>query len=97
MIFSRLFSIIMRIAQWVFAAIVLGLTSYFTYRTTLGPRRHDDGPLGRLIFSIIWSSLSIIFAFIWAIPTKSSMSGYVSDFGKQPCQPHFRWMLTIAM
>ncbi|KAF2855016.1 hypothetical protein T440DRAFT_464333 [Plenodomus tracheiphilus IPT5] len=75
MLFSRIASLILRIAQFVFAAIVLGLTSYFLYQRT----RHSVGPLGRLIFAIIWSSLSILMAVIWAIPTSSSMTGYVSD------------------
>ncbi|KAF2031688.1 hypothetical protein EK21DRAFT_62653 [Setomelanomma holmii] len=75
MIISRLISLILRIAQFVFAAIVLGLTAYFLYQRN----RYGVGPFGRLVFSVIWSSLSIIFAIIWAIPTSSSMTGYVSD------------------
>lgn len=77
MIVSRLISIILRIAQLVFAAIVLGLTAYFLYQRS----RHNVGPFGRVIFAVIWSSLSIIAAVIWAIPTTSSMTGYISDFG----------------
>lgn len=80
MIFSRLASIILRIGQFVFAAIVLGLTAYFLYQRS----RHGVGPFGRIVFSVIWSSLSIIAAIIWAIPTTSSMTGYVSDFGTFP-------------
>lgn len=92
MIFSRLFSVILRIAQLVFAVIVLGLTAYFLsqYEGHDGPGRgrdrdhwdENDDLLARLIFSVVWSSLSIIFAIIWVIPTKSSMSGFVSDFSK---------------
>jgi heme/copper-type cytochrome/quinol oxidase subunit 2 len=78
MLFSRLFSLILRTGQWIFAAIVLGLTAYFMHRH----RSHGEGPYGRLIFAIIWSCLSIIAAVIWAIPTTSSMTGYVSDLGK---------------
>ncbi|RYN37774.1 hypothetical protein AA0113_g6418 [Alternaria arborescens] len=76
MLFTRLLSIILRTAQWVFAAIVLGLSAYFVYQRS----RYHVGPLGRLIFAIIWSSLSILFAVIWAIPTSSSITGYTSDF-----------------
>jgi len=75
MIFSRLASLILRIGQFVFAAIVLGLTAYFLHQR----RRYGMGPFGRLVFSVIWSSLSIIASIIWAIPTSSSMTGYVSD------------------
>jgi hypothetical protein len=78
MLFTRLLSLILRTAQWVFAAIVLGLSAYFVYQRS----RYHVGPLGRLIFALIWSSLSILFAVIWAIPTKHSITGYVSDFGK---------------
>lgn len=71
-------SLILRIAQFVFATIVLGLTAYFLYQRT----RHGVGPFARIVFTVIWASLSIIFAIIWAIPTSSSMTGYVSDLGK---------------
>ncbi|KAF2127251.1 hypothetical protein P153DRAFT_433058 [Dothidotthia symphoricarpi CBS 119687] len=49
MIISRLLSIGLRIAQFVFAAIVLGLTVDFLYERT----RYSVGPSGRTIFSII--------------------------------------------
>jgi hypothetical protein len=83
MIVSRLVSVILRLAQFVSAAIVLGLTAYFLHKRNQrdgpGRRDDDDGPFGRLVYSIVWSSLSIIFSIIWAIPTTSSMTGYVSD------------------
>ncbi|OAL55517.1 hypothetical protein IQ07DRAFT_639192 [Pyrenochaeta sp. DS3sAY3a] len=75
MLFSRLASLILRVSQLVFAVIVLGLTAYFLHQR----REHGIGPFARLVYSIIWSSLSIIAAVIWAIPTTSSMTGYVSD------------------
>jgi len=75
MMISRLISLILRIAQLVFATVVLGLTAYFLHQHT----KHDVGPFARLVYSVIWASLSVIFAIIWAIPTTSSMTGYVSD------------------
>ncbi|EMD59384.1 hypothetical protein COCSADRAFT_258027 [Bipolaris sorokiniana ND90Pr] len=114
MIFSHIISLVLRVSQFVFAAIVLGLTAYFVYKIEnpdRGPRgrrdrrdrwddddrwdndrwrdrwdatrwRDDDDrdPLGRLIFALVWSSLSIIFAVIWAIPTTFAMKGFISDF-----------------
>jgi len=80
MIFSRLLSLILRVAQFVFAAIVLGLTAYFMYSRT----RHGVGPFGRTIFAIVWSSLSILFSIIWMIPTKSTMASYGSDLRMYP-------------
>jgi hypothetical protein len=45
-----------------------------------------------LIFTLIWSSLSILFAVIWAIPTSSSITGYTSDLSKSlPQSPY--WFL----
>lgn len=84
MIISRLLSLILRAAQFVFAAIVLGLTAYFMYQRT----RHGVGPFGRTIFTIIWASLSILFSIIWMIPTKSTMASYGSDLGTYMSAPH---------
>lgn len=78
MIFSRLLSLILRVAQFVFAAVVLGLSAYFMYERT----RRGVGPFGRTIYTIIWSSLSVLFSIIWMIPTKSTMASYGSDLGK---------------
>lgn len=78
MLFSRLFSLILRVAQFVFAAIVLGLTAYFMYQRT----RYGIGPFARTVFAIIWSSLSIIFAVIWMIPFKSTIVSWGSDLSK---------------
>lgn len=116
MIFSRIISLILRVSQFVFAAIVLGLTAYFVYKIEnpgRGPRgrsvrrdpwgpgrwRDDDwDPLGRLIFALVWSSLSIIFAIIWAIPTTFAMKGFISDFSKLillPFSVHLSGMLIV--
>ncbi|KAH7116707.1 marvel domain-containing protein [Dendryphion nanum] len=75
MLMTRLASLILRAAQFVFAAVVLGLSAYFLYQRN----RYDVGPLGRVIYGVIISSLAIIFSIIWMIPTKSSMTGYASD------------------
>lgn len=78
MIFSRVFALGLRIAQFVFAVIVLGLTAYFLH----AHNKYGVGPFARLVYSVVWSSLSIIASIIWAIPTTSSMTGYGSDFRK---------------
>lgn len=90
---SRIVSLVLRIAQLVFAAIVLGLSAYFLYQRT----RHSIGPFGRLVFSVIWASLSVIFAIIWAIPTSSSMTGYVSDLSESHSIELCRMRLLILM
>jgi hypothetical protein len=86
MIFSRLLFLILRVAQFVFAAVVLGLTAHFMYQHN----RHGVGPFGRTIFAIIWASLSILFSIIWIIPMKSSMASYGSDIGESECQNTLR-------
>ena len=78
MIFSRLLSLILRVAQFIFASVVLSLSTYFMYERT----RRGVGPFGRTIFSIIWSSLSVLFSIIWMIPTKSTMASYGSDLSR---------------
>lgn len=80
MIFPRLLSLILRVAQFVVASVVLGLTAYFMYERT----RCGVGPFGRTIFAIVWSSLSIVFSIIWMIPTKSTMASNGSDLGTSP-------------
>jgi ABC-type sugar transport system permease subunit len=79
MIVSRVVSLVLRIAQFICAAVVLGLTAYFLHQ------RNSYGavvPFGRTVYALIWAILSVIAAVIWAIPTTSSMTGYVSDFCK---------------
>jgi ABC-type sugar transport system permease subunit len=91
MIVSRLASLILRIAQFVCAAVVLGLTAYFLHQ-----RDHNGAyyvPFGRTVYAIIWASLSVIAAIIWAIPTTSSMTGYVSDFSKPSQYSSFNFSL----
>jgi hypothetical protein len=86
MIFSRLLSLILRAAQFVFAVVVLGLTAYFLSQRA----RHGVGPFGRIVFTVIWSSLSILLSIIWMIPTKSTMASYGSDLGTpSPLPPLF--------
>jgi hypothetical protein len=76
MIVSRMVSIALRAAQFVFAAIVLGLTAYFLHQRN----HYGIGPLGRTIYTLVIAALSVIASLIWMIPTKSSIAGYGSDF-----------------
>lgn len=76
MIVSRVVSLVLRVAQFVFAAIVLGLTAYFLHQRN----KYGVGPFGRTIYTLIIASLSVIASLIWMIPTKSSIAGYGSDF-----------------
>ncbi|PSN70405.1 hypothetical protein BS50DRAFT_632295 [Corynespora cassiicola Philippines] len=75
MIFSRLASIILRFAQFVCAAIVLGLVAYFLHQRD----EYGVGPLGRSIYTVIIAALSVICSLLWMIPTTSSIISYASD------------------
>lgn len=77
MIFTRLLSLALRVAQFVCAAIVLGLTAYFMHERN----KRGVGPFARTVYAIVWSSLSVLFSIIWMIPTKSTMASYGSDLG----------------
>jgi hypothetical protein len=91
MIVSRVVSLVLRIAQFICAAVVLGLTAYFLHQ------RNSYGavvPFGRTVYAIIWAALSIIAAVIWAIPTTSSMTGYVADLGKPSLSCFLNYHLT---
>jgi hypothetical protein len=77
MLFSRLFSLILRVAQFIFAVVVLGLTAYFMHER----RRSGFGPFGRIVYGIIWSALSVLFSIVWMIPTRATMASYGSDLG----------------
>lgn len=76
MLFSRLASLILRFAQFVCAAVVLGLTAYFLHQRD----KYGVGPLARTIYSIVVASISVILALIWMIPTTSSIINYAADF-----------------
>ena len=73
---ARVFSVFLRFAQFVCAAIVLGLVAFFL------DRRNDNqwgGLLGRLVYTIIIAAFSVLFSLIWLIPTASSMMHYPFD------------------
>lgn len=80
MIVTRLVSLILRAAQFIFAVIVLGLTAYFLHQRI----SHGIGPFGRIVYTVVWASLSIIFSVVWMIPTKSTIASYGSDLGMLP-------------
>ena len=76
MAFARVFSLFLRFAQFVCAAIVLGLVAYFL------DRRNDnqwDGLFGRLVYTIVIAALSVLFSLVWLIPTASAMMHYPFD------------------
>lgn len=75
MLVSRVVSLLLRLAQFVSSAIVLGIVAYFLYQRD----HYGVGPLARTIYTEVVAALSVIFSLIWMIPTTSSIIGYSSD------------------
>jgi hypothetical protein len=75
MILSRLFSLILRFAEFVSAVVVLGLIANFLHL-------HEDGgsSKAREIYTIIWAVISAILALVWMFPTVHHMLHVPADF-----------------
>ena len=76
MIVSRIISIILRLAQFFFAAIVLGLSSWFLWQH----EHNGEGiPFARTIYVVVVSALAVLVSLFSMIPTKSSIASYGTD------------------
>jgi hypothetical protein len=76
MIIFRLASIALRFAQFVCVAVVLVQVSYLLHH-----RQHEDhdGSSGRLIYSVIVATASIVASLIWLFPTTSHVVNLLGD------------------
>jgi hypothetical protein len=75
MIIADLLSIILRLAEMAFAAIVAGINGHYLH--TL--RKVDAGHLWRFIYTEAVAGLSILLAIIWLIPFKGSFTHWPAD------------------
>ncbi|KAF1941542.1 hypothetical protein EJ02DRAFT_512340 [Clathrospora elynae] len=75
MIIPRLASTALRFAQFLCAAIVLGLTSYFLQQN----HKYDLGPFGRLFYSVVIAAVSVVVALLWMLPTTHHIVNYMTD------------------
>lgn len=75
MIVSRAVSIFLRFGEFVCAAVVLGIISWFLHQYD----KFGIGPLGREVYTVIIAALSVIFSIVWLIPTTGSMLHYPAD------------------
>jgi hypothetical protein len=76
MILSRMLSFFFRFAEFVCAAVVLGLIGHFLHiRHTQG-----TGPKGREIYTTVIAAWSIIVSLLWLLPFTSSFMHYPLDF-----------------
>jgi hypothetical protein len=104
MILSRLISLALRFAEFVCAAVVLGLDAHFLHI------HHETGagPFGREFYIIVLSVLALLLSLVWMIPTRSAMLhvpadiiislGWFAAFGllvnqlhKSSCGSAFSW------
>ncbi|KAK1750561.1 putative integral membrane protein [Echria macrotheca] len=75
MILADLLSIILRLAELAFAAIVAGLTGTYLHAA----KGASAWSLGRFIYTEIVAGLSIIFAIIWLFPFSGSFIHWPAD------------------
>lgn len=76
MILADLFSIILRLAELAFAAIVAGLNGDYLHSV----HNADSWQLGRQIYTEVVAGVSIFFAIIWLIPFSGSFIHWPADF-----------------
>jgi hypothetical protein len=76
MILADLFSIVLRLAELAFAAIVAGLTGVYLDAS----KGASSWSLGRHIYTVVVAGLSIIFAIIWLFPFSGSFIHWPTDF-----------------
>jgi hypothetical protein len=75
MLLSRAFSIFLRFGEFVCAAVVLGIISWFLHQYD----KYGAGPLGREVYTEVIAGLSVIFSLVWLLPTTASMLHYPAD------------------
>lgn len=76
MILADLFSMVLRLAELAFAAIVAGLTGDYLHSV----QGASAWSLGRFIYTEVVAGLSIIFAIIWLFPFSGSFIHWPTDF-----------------
>jgi hypothetical protein len=75
MLVSRIISIALRFAQFVSAAVVLGLTAYFLHQH----EAHNVGPFSRLIYSVVIAAISVWLSLLWMILPHATIVHFVTD------------------
>lgn len=76
MILADLFSMVLRLAELAFAAIVAGLNGDYLHAV----RHVDPWHLGRFIYAEVVAGLSILLALIWLFPFSGSFIHWPVDF-----------------
>lgn len=74
MVIDRIVSMILRVAELVFAAIVAGVTGAYLHQSSAG-----SWALGRFIYTQVVSALAILFALLLLIPFSSTFTSWPLD------------------
>ncbi|KAK4149955.1 CASP-like protein UU5 [Chaetomidium leptoderma] len=75
MILADLFSILLRLAELAFAAIVAGLNGKYLHAA----QGASSWQLGRFIYAEVVAGISIVLAIIWLIPFSGSFTSWPGD------------------
>ena len=76
MIFTRVFSILLRILQLAAAAVVTGITSDYIADVN----KANGNPADRIVYTLVIAVFSIITAFILLIPFTATLTMFPLDF-----------------
>lgn len=88
MLLAELFSIILRLAELAFAAIVAGLNGDYLHAV----RNVDAWDVKRFIYTEVVAGISILLAIIWLIPFSSSFIHWPADFVISVC-----WFVSFGL
>ncbi|KAK5555136.1 hypothetical protein LTR46_006766 [Exophiala xenobiotica] len=74
-VLSRVLSIVLRVAELAFAAVVLGVTSKYLHDYRSG----SGAPLARFIYVEVVAAISVLFALLWLLPFASGFFHWPVD------------------
>lgn len=75
MVLARIVSIVLRVAELVFATIVAGINGYYLHET----RQASSWTNGRFIYTEVVAGVAIFFSLIWLIPFSGSFIHWPVD------------------
>jgi hypothetical protein len=81
MIVTRTLSLALSAAQFLCAAIVLGLAAHFLhlYSAASSPSPTEPAPFDRLVFSVVIAAIAVVLALVWIVPSTSSIIHWAVD------------------
>lgn len=88
MIIAEIFSMILRLAELAFAAIVAGLNGDYLHSA----HGASSWSLGRFIYTEVVAGLAILLAIIWLFPFSSSFIHWPADFIMSVC-----WFVSFGL